>query len=46
MHAGNFVGMGRDHTLYAKVAGRVQFQVKGPFSRQYVNIIPEEVATA
>jgi large subunit ribosomal protein L27 len=46
VHAGYFVGMGKDHTLYAKVAGRVQFQVKGPFNRQYVNIIPEEIATA
>lgn len=24
-HAGDFVGVGKDHTLYAKVAGRVKF---------------------
>ena len=46
VHPGNFVGMGRDHTLFAKVAGTVHFQIKGPLSRQYVNIIPAEVVTA
>lgn len=45
MHPGNFVGMGKDHTLFAKVDGTVQFKRKGPFDRQYVNIIPEENAT-
>ena len=40
-HAGNFVGMGRDHTLFAKAAGKVEFQIKGPLNRQYVHIIPE-----
>lgn len=24
-HAGDFVGVGKDHTLYAKAAGRVKF---------------------
>jgi len=39
-HAGQHVGMGRDHTLYALVAGRVVFAVKGPKSRRYVSIEP------
>lgn len=39
-HAGDHVGMGRDHTLFAKIDGHVQFKVKGPLNRQYVNIIP------
>ena len=41
-HPGIFVGMGKDNTLFAKVAGRVEFVVKGRLQRQTVNIIPEE----
>lgn len=40
VHAGDNVGMGRDHTLFAKVAGRVQFGQKGPSSRKTVSVIP------
>jgi large subunit ribosomal protein L27 len=43
-HAGTFVGMGRDNTLFAKVSGRVEFTVKGAKKRSTVNIIPEEIA--
>ena len=39
-HAGNNVGMGKDHTLYALVDGVVKFEVKGAFNRQYVKIEP------
>lgn len=39
-HAGENVGIGKDHTLYAKTTGTVQFQVKGPAQRKYVSIIP------
>ncbi len=45
-HAGMFVGMGKDNSLFAKTAGRVEFTVKGAKSRQTVNIIPEEIQTA
>ncbi|MBF0219034.1 MAG: 50S ribosomal protein L27 [Gammaproteobacteria bacterium] len=38
-HPGENVGCGRDHTLFAKVEGRVAFQVKGPNSRRYVNVV-------
>lgn len=38
-HAGEGVGMGRDHTLYAKIDGTVQFTYKGPKKRKYVNVI-------
>lgn len=38
-HAGQNVGMGRDHTLFALVEGHVSFIVKGPKLRTYVNII-------
>lgn len=40
-HAGENVGLGRDHTLFAKANGRVQFSVRGPKKRQYVSIITE-----
>ena len=37
-HAGINVAMGRDHTLFALVDGRVSFAVKGPLSRQTVSV--------
>jgi large subunit ribosomal protein L27 len=39
-HAGENVGIGKDHTLYAKVTGTVQFAVKGAEQRKTVNITP------
>jgi large subunit ribosomal protein L27 len=38
-HAGNNVGIGRDHTIFAKAAGEVKFTIKGPKNRKYVNIV-------
>jgi large subunit ribosomal protein L27 len=40
MHAGDNVGMGKDHTLYAKVDGVVSFGVKGALRRKMVNVTP------
>lgn len=40
MHAGDNVGMGKDHTLFAKVDGKVTFTTKGPLKRHTVNIVP------
>jgi large subunit ribosomal protein L27 len=40
-HAGTFVGMGKDNTLFAKVSGRVEFAVKGKHARRTVSILPE-----
>ncbi len=40
VHPGENVGMGRDHTLFAKVTGRVQFAQKGPDNRKTVNVVP------
>ena len=40
VHAGANVGMGRDHTLYARIAGRVQFAVKGAAQRKTVRVDP------
>ncbi len=41
-HAGDNVGMGRDHTLFALVDGKVKFAVKGSLNRHTVNIEPIE----
>ncbi|MCB1877974.1 MAG: 50S ribosomal protein L27, partial [Chromatiales bacterium] len=38
-HAGDNVGLGRDHTLYAKADGRVEFQTRGPRNRRFVSIV-------
>jgi large subunit ribosomal protein L27 len=38
-HAGANVRMGRDHTLYAGAAGRVNFAVKGPKQRRFVSVL-------
>ncbi len=39
-HPGMFVGKGGDDTLFAKVAGQVEFLVKGPHQRRFVAIKP------
>jgi large subunit ribosomal protein L27 len=39
-HAGDNVGIGKDHTLFAKIEGTVQFAVKGAQRRRTVNILP------
>ena len=38
-HAGDNVGMGRDHTLFAKADGKVQFTTRGDKNRKYVEIV-------
>lgn len=40
VHPGKNVGIGRDHTLFAKVDGHVQFARKGPQLRQTVSVVP------
>jgi large subunit ribosomal protein L27 len=40
MHPGDNVGMGKDHTLFAKIEGTVLFAVKGALQRTMVSIIP------
>ena len=39
-HAGTNVGVGRDHTLFAKADGQVKFEKKGPKNRQFVSVVP------
>ncbi len=38
-HAGENVGMGKDHTLFALSNGKVEFVTKGPKSRKYVQVV-------
>ncbi len=44
-HPGDNVGLGRDHTLFAKVTGQVKFTKKRD-SRRYVSILPSVTAEA
>ena len=39
VHAGVNVGLGRDHTLFAKKDGFVKFERKGPKNRQFVSVV-------
>lgn len=38
-HRGENVGMGKDHTLFAKIKGRVVFAIKGAQKRRTVSIV-------
>ena len=40
-HAGDNMGIGKDHTLFALADGKVQFDVKGPKNRKFVSIIAD-----
>ncbi|MGH1487236.1 MAG: 50S ribosomal protein L27 [Cellvibrionaceae bacterium] len=39
VHPGENIGMGKDHTLFAKADGVVKFEVKGPHNRQFVSVV-------
>lgn len=45
-HPGQYVGIGKDHTLYALKPGRVVFGVKGALNKRCVRIEPVEEAAA
>ncbi|MSP27974.1 MAG: 50S ribosomal protein L27 [Methylococcales bacterium] len=38
-HAGDNVGIGKDHTLFATAAGKVVFKVQGPKNRKFISIV-------
>ena len=40
VHPGVNVGVGRDHTLFAKITGKVEFAIKGPDKKHTVNVLP------
>ncbi len=44
-HAGRNVGVGKDHTLFALVNGKVQFATKAK-GRTYVSVVPMTEAAA
>ena len=39
IHAGDNVGMGKDHTLFAKITGKVVFAIKGASKRKTVSVV-------
>ena len=39
------VGCGKEHTLFAKAEGVVEFTVKGPKQRKYINVVSAEAAS-
>jgi len=44
-HPGHNVGVGKDHTLFAKIDGRVKFNTKAK-GRTYVSVLPMTEAAA
>jgi large subunit ribosomal protein L27 len=40
VHPGDNVGIGKDHTLFAKVNGKIQFSFRGPNNKQTVSVVP------
>jgi large subunit ribosomal protein L27 len=42
VHPGDNVGMGRDHTLFARVSGQVQYKVRGEDSNNTVSVVAEK----
>ena len=46
VRAGENVGMGKDHTLFALVGGKVKFVVKGAAQNQFVTVIPTVAVAA
>ena len=41
-HAGENVGIGRDHTLFALSEGKVKYQQSGMPKRRFVSVVTEE----
>jgi len=41
-HAGENVGVGRDHTLFALSEGKVKFQERGMPKRKFISVVSEE----
>ena len=39
-HSGPNTGLGKDHTIFAKIDGVVKFDIKGPKNRRYISIEP------
>lgn len=44
-HPGDNVGIGRDHTLFALVDGRIEFRTRGK-GRTYISVVPASEGAA
>jgi len=42
VHAGVNVGIGRDHTLFARVNGQVQYAIRGEDEKNTVSVLAEK----
>ncbi len=40
VHPGDNVGVGKDHTLFARVNGKIRFSFRGPDNKQTVSVVP------
>ena len=40
-HPGENVGMGRDHTLFARTEGTVDFRVRGAKGRKFISVLTD-----
>ncbi|NYT65731.1 50S ribosomal protein L27 [Alcaligenaceae bacterium] len=41
-HPGDNVGIGKDHTLFSLVTGKVQFAIKGALNKRTVSVVAAE----
>ncbi|HWW20227.1 MAG TPA: 50S ribosomal protein L27 [Steroidobacteraceae bacterium] len=44
VRAGENVGTGTDHTLFAEITGQVEFRIRGAEQRMYVSVQPQAPA--
>jgi len=44
VHPGSNVGIGRDHTLFARVNGQVKYAVKGANNKKTVSIVEQNAS--
>jgi large subunit ribosomal protein L27 len=44
VHPGSNVGIGRDHTLFARVNGQVQYAVKGELNKKTVSVVEQNAS--
>ena len=44
VHPGDNVGIGRDHTLFARVTGEVKYAIRGANNKKTVSILPQSAS--
>jgi len=44
VHPGHNVGIGRDHTLFARFGGQVHYAVKGANNKKTVSVLEQKAA--